>query len=76
MSANQHPEPANAAPMLIGAPEAARMLGVGRRLLAELTSDGSITSVKIGGRRLYPIAGLKEWVSRGCPRRGEGEGAS
>jgi len=55
--------------LLIGAREAARLLGIGERLLAELTSDGSLPSRKIGARRLYSVAELDAWIARGCPRR-------
>ena len=55
--------------LLIGRAEASRLLSIGERKLAELTSDGVIRSVKIGTRRLYPIDDLRQWIADGCPIR-------
>lgn len=38
-------------------------LGIGRRLLWSLSNTGEIPSVKIGGRRLYPVAALEKYLA-------------
>lgn len=44
--------------------EAARALSVSERTLATWTAAGSIPSIRIGRRRLYPVAQLREWLAR------------
>jgi hypothetical protein len=43
------------------------MLGIGERLLAELTASRAIPSRKINSRRLYSPAELSQWIDAGCP---------
>lgn len=43
--------------------EAAVALGIGERLLWELTNRGEIPSVKIGRCVTYPIAALQAWLN-------------
>jgi len=42
--------------------EAAAALGIGTRLLWELTNRGEIPSVTLGRCRLYPVHLLSEWL--------------
>lgn len=43
--------------------EAAVALGLGRRLLWELTTRGEVPHVRLGRRILYPTADLQEWLT-------------
>jgi predicted DNA-binding transcriptional regulator AlpA len=58
-------------PLLIGAEEAARMLGICRSsfLAADKTGEIGPQSVRIGGRRLWVLDELKAWALAGCPAR-------
>ena len=45
--------------------DAAELVGLGRDTLYRLLLvTGEIPSFKVGGRRLVPVAGLREWVER------------
>lgn len=59
-------------PLLVGAEDAARALGIGRTsfLLADKTGEIGPQSVRIGGRRLWVLAELRAWTLAGCPARG------
>ncbi|TVQ32438.1 MAG: DNA-binding protein [Phycisphaeraceae bacterium] len=72
---HSHRSPGYNAPQLLSVSETTRTLGIGRRLLAELTREGSVPSVKVGGRRLYSARELEKWIDAGCPRVA-GKGAS
>lgn len=50
--------------LLVDAPTAAKMLGVGRTTVAKLTAEGRLPSVKIDRRRLFPVDGLRAFVAR------------
>ncbi len=45
------------------APEAAKALGIGERLLWSETKSGHIPHVRIGTRVLYPVETLKDWLA-------------
>ena len=47
---------------LVSVEEAARTLSIGRSLLFEMLSAGTIRSVKVGRRRLVPVSALDEYV--------------
>jgi hypothetical protein len=47
------------APINVGAREAAAMLGISLRTLQTETTDGSVPSFKIRGRRLYNVQELQ-----------------
>ncbi len=49
---------------LVSVEEAARTLSIGRSLLFEMLSAGTIRSVKVGRRRLVPVSALEEYVKR------------
>lgn len=52
--------------LAVSVDSAARSLGISRRSLFNLIARGEIRSVKIGGRRLIPVAQLHELVERGA----------
>lgn len=54
-------------PLLVSRIDAAKMLGVSDRKLAQLVACRAIPSVKVGTRRLFEPEQLREWVRRGCP---------
>jgi len=55
-------------PLALRPREAAKALGISPRLLWQLTKDGRIPCVRIGGTKrrtvLYPLADLQAWLSR------------
>jgi excisionase family DNA binding protein len=55
-------------PLALRPREAAAALGISPRLLWQLTKDGRIPCVRIGGTKrrtvLYPLADLEAWLSR------------
>lgn len=55
-------------PLALRPREAAKALGISPRLLWQLTKDGRIPYVRIGGTKrktvLYPLADLQAWLSR------------
>ena len=62
-SAVRTPAAERVAALAVGAAEAARLLGVGRRLLSRLTASGDLVSVKIGRRRLYRVADIEAFLA-------------
>lgn len=56
------------APLALRPREAAKALGISPRLLWQLTKDGRIPCVRIGGTKrktvLYPLVDLQAWLSR------------
>ena len=57
--------------------EAAKALGISPRLLWQLTHDGHVPCVRIGGGKrrtvLYPTADLQAWLSRQANEGERGE---
>lgn len=49
-------------PVVVDAPHAARLLGIGERLLAKETKAGRIPCVRIGRRVLYSVERLRKLV--------------
>jgi len=49
-------------PLALGAREAARALGVSERTVWALVKRGQIPSAMVGGRRLFPVASLRDWL--------------
>ncbi len=49
-------------PLLVGIPEAARLIGLGRSKLYELVKTGEIRLVKLGGRSLISVDELRAYV--------------
>ena len=61
--AAQNPEAAQEPPRLALRPkEAAASLGIGVRLLWELTNRGEIPSLKLGRCTVYPVHVLQKWL--------------
>ena len=58
-------------PLLLSAPDAAKLLGVGSSHFWSLHSGGRLgpLPVKLGRRTLWSRADLEGWVASGCPSR-------
>jgi excisionase family DNA binding protein len=50
-------------PRLLRVEEAAQLLGIGRSLAYHLIRTGRLRSIKIGSRRLIPLAAIDEAIS-------------
>ena len=61
--ANEEPRPETPRLALTQA-EASVALGIGRRLLWARTNDGTIPHVRLGGRILYGVDSLRDWLKR------------
>ena len=58
------------APMALRPKDAAKTLGIGRRLLWSLTNRGEIPHVRLGRAIVYPRAALEEWLMERAKRGG------
>jgi len=59
-----------AAPVAVGAREAALLVGLSLRTWRALdTCGGCPAPVRIGRRRLWPVAELQAWIAAGAPSR-------
>lgn len=60
--------PSDPSPLALRPRDAARALGISPRLLWQLTHDGHIPCVRVGGGKrksvLYPVADLQNWLTR------------
>lgn len=66
------PPLAQPAPRLaLSAPEAAAALSISERTLRSETTAGRVPHVRIGGRIVYPVAELQQWLSRQAQTEGE-----
>ncbi len=65
---NEKPMNNVATPLALRPREAAKALGISPRLLWQLTKDGHIPCVRVGGGKrktvLYPLADLQAWLTR------------
>jgi excisionase family DNA binding protein len=59
-------------PLTISKEKAAKMLGVCPRTVQTLTKNGELAFVRIFGRVLYPLEGLREFVQRRTQRESNG----
>jgi excisionase family DNA binding protein len=50
-------------PLALSVTEAHQTLGISRRKLYELINDGTIRTIKVGARRLVPMAELDRFVN-------------
>lgn len=50
------------APLLLALGDAARILGVSKSTTGQLARDGTIPSLRLGGRVLIPVKALEEWI--------------
>lgn len=58
-------------PLLIGVPDAARLLGVSPKTVKRGLASGEIPGIrKLGRRTLVSRAELEDWVAKGCPAVG------
>jgi len=48
--------------LALTASEAAKAIGIGKRLLWSMTNRGDIPHARIGRRVIYPIAALEAWL--------------
>lgn len=53
--------------------EAALSIGVSDRLLWRWAVDGIAPSVKVGGKRLFPVLALQNWLNRLATQPGAGQ---
>ena len=61
-------------PLLVAAPSAARLCGVGERTWRKLDACARVPrAVAVGRRRLWPVVILRRWAELGCPERSEFE---
>ncbi len=62
--------------LLVGAAEAASLLGIGRSHFYGLHSSGRLgpLPVKLGSRRLWSRVELRLWVEDSCPGRSQWQG--
>jgi excisionase family DNA binding protein len=56
-------------PLLLSVRDAARALGIGRTSLYRMISEGSVLTVRLGGRRLVRLDSLREVVERASSNR-------
>lgn len=57
---------ASGSELLVSVPEAARRLGISQSTALELVASGRLGSVKVGARRLVPVAALERFVADLC----------
>ncbi len=50
-------------PVLLTVREAAKVLRISSRTLFTRTQDGAIPHIRLGGRVLYPLQQLREWMA-------------
>jgi excisionase family DNA binding protein len=55
-------KPQMVAPIALGLRDAARLIGVSDRWLWERAERGEVPSAVIGGRRLFRVSALEEWL--------------
>ncbi len=53
-----------ATPLCVGKRDAAKLLGISERTLTSRSIEGEIPSFVVGGRRLYPVDLLQEWIKK------------
>jgi predicted DNA-binding transcriptional regulator AlpA len=65
--------PASMVPLLVGHAEAARLCGISPASWHRLVAAGKIgpAPIRLGGRVLFPVDGLRAWIAAGCPDRQE-----
>lgn len=49
--------------LAVGAREAAKMVGICEKTLWTLSQRGDIPSIRVLGRRLYPVDALRQWIN-------------
>lgn len=56
--------------LAVRVPDACRLTGLGRSKILELCYAGLIPSYTVGRARLFPVAGLEQWVEAQARTRG------
>ena len=64
MSDFQRIQKTQGVPTVLRVEDAARQLGISRTLAYGLVRSGALRSLKIGSRRLVPVAAIAEFVER------------
>lgn len=60
----------NNPPLMIGADEAAELVGISVRTWHNLRSQGQTPpEIRLAGRVLWRMADLQLWIESGCPKR-------
>ena len=63
-------EQLNITPLLLGAEQAAAVLGIGRSLFLQLDDTGRVPqAIKLNKRKLWNYNELRAWVDAKCPHR-------
>lgn len=60
--------PTHVSPLALRPKEAAKALGIGARLLWQLTNSGQIPHTKLGRCVVYPVAALTDWLKEQAER--------
>ena len=63
-------------PFAVREPVAMQLVGMKRTLFKEYVAAGEIPSFTVGGIRLFPVAGLREWVQARAARATTSAGSS
>jgi excisionase family DNA binding protein len=67
-------------PILVGIPEAARLMGLGRSKLYQILNEGELNLIKLGGRSLVSVDELRSYVAeklaKAADRGGKNGGAA
>ena len=50
-------------PLCVSVPEAARLLGIGRKLAYHQVNTGRIPSLQFGRKRVVPVAALEQLIA-------------
>jgi excisionase family DNA binding protein len=58
------------APLALRPREAARALGIGTRLLWQLTNTGEIPHLRLGRAVVYPVDSLRAWLAEQAEKGG------
>jgi excisionase family DNA binding protein len=70
MKNNHNSEPVRR--LLVKPKEAAEMLAISERTLANLKASGDIKAIKVGAAVIYSIKELERWIERKLQEGGEG----
>lgn len=65
------PDNSTESPLLVDAPAAARLLGIGKSLFWSMHSSGRLgpLPIRLGRRTLWRKDELTAWIKAGCPAR-------
>ena len=67
---DEKPEPMSLRPLLVPAPNAAKLLSISERTLRKLNCTEQVPRpARLGRRVLWSVVELEEWIAAGCPPR-------